>query len=1158
MDDLLAGRYRLEEVLGKGGMGWVQRAYDEVAERWVAVKFLEGADKQPESLSTAFSWEVRAAAQLQHPNVVEVFDFGHSAEGAAYIIMSLSGGVALNSLSKRAFTWPVLCSILLQLCEALAHAHARGVYHHDLKPTNVLVHRDGAGNVRVEVIDFGIAAVLNRRGVGEGVGPEVLVGTASYLAPEAIRNFSLFRFSPALDIYAIGVITFELAQGRRPFTAEDTTELLRMHRLAPVPQCTPRPELGAPAEFPAFVERMLNKNPRQRYSSASAVLNALKKMAPRESLTGRVDARGLPRSRFPDSGEAGRTRRDPALARNHAKLLNIRPPPFAARDEELAYLWGRLTDSTISDRPNVVLVEGDDGVGVSRLLREVTQRAAQGGRARVAVVPFSLSGLDGVEGWRSALLRLLGYAGTSRRSLRHELVDDAEWLGLSDRIDEEALLEVLAPGRQSVSAAHLFDWVGTYIQVLVALASREPVLVVLEDFSPSDDLRGIEVLEFLLRVSGKCPVLVLLSTRRGAMEHRDLGRLTQYANFSRIEVGKLSNNGMTSLLKGLIPMDNRTRERLIKQSNGYPTVAVQLLRLLIQHDELELRDGTYTLADPDIALPSDLQAVWERRIKALVGEAVDGEVAPLQAILLRAAVLGQPFTFAALRRLLEVEERRDLLLSLGRAWLTWNDEGMWEQIAPGRAIFSQHTLWRAALNLGTAESIRRLHRLCAEARTAQPIVSPAAEVLAIAKHYLDAGMPGDAFPFLTRAAREAARAGRSRSVVEYCRQAADTLVADRADEYDRRWSQVYRLLSDGLTRLGRYSDAEAVAWRLEERAGHWGDPLHRATALRLVANSRLLKGQPTGVEHLLLEAHMVFESANVFSELARCELMLGNVWLHTHPPAEVQSRFRAARDAFEKVDDFQGIAQAYLLEAQLGLEMGELDRTRNLLDEAVERFRRLRDQDGLAQALHAKARVQMAAGKHRAARSTLAEAGRRMRSIGSREGVAVTVLEEGRLAIALGKVRDAEHRIRQAHGEFEALGHDRQAALARLELVKLMVGVKQFEEACSQLAHIEEILRKSSSERALIPVLVLLCRCRSELQRWPEADQALFEASQIMDQVYHANPEDAAHLEAVASITQAAKQNVIARAALQQASQIYSRLRRSEDVDRIAAKLGRP
>ena len=279
MDRVLAGRYRLLDRLGVGGMSVVWRAHDEVLDREVAVKVLSpGPSINPELLDR-IRIEARSAARLRHPNIVEVHDFGETDEQLPYMVLELVDGRSLAEvLSGGAVAWRSAVLIAAQVAAALAAAHARGVVHRDVKPSNVMVTTDG-----VKLVDFGISATV---GEADGIGGEVY-GTPAYLAPERLGG-GIVR--PATDVYALGLLLYLALAGHLPWRASTTTEMLTAHRYLD-PAGLP-PVDGLPREVADLCRRCLSKNPADRPSAAAAarVLGDVAGLVPATDLLAVLDA----------------------------------------------------------------------------------------------------------------------------------------------------------------------------------------------------------------------------------------------------------------------------------------------------------------------------------------------------------------------------------------------------------------------------------------------------------------------------------------------------------------------------------------------------------------------------------------------------------------------------------------------------------------------------------------------------------------------------------------------------------------------------------------------------------------------------------------------------------------------------------------------------
>src|ERR671929_308732 len=272
-DELFADRYKLDRRLGIGGMSTVQLAFDTRLERNVAVKLLAEHLAQDPSFVSRFRREALAAARLVHPNVVQVFDFGSDdASGRQFIVMEyVDGPSCAEILRERGHLPPAeAVDILAQACRGLAYAHRNGVVHRDVKPGNLLRSSHGM----VKLADFGIAKAAEQSDITK-VGS--VLGTAAYLSPEQARGEPA---GPASDLYALGVVAYQLMAGRLPYEAASLTDLARQ-------QATPPPRLDelAPDVPPALAAAVLHPlatDPEQRYADAADMEEAL-----REGLRGR-------------------------------------------------------------------------------------------------------------------------------------------------------------------------------------------------------------------------------------------------------------------------------------------------------------------------------------------------------------------------------------------------------------------------------------------------------------------------------------------------------------------------------------------------------------------------------------------------------------------------------------------------------------------------------------------------------------------------------------------------------------------------------------------------------------------------------------------------------------------------------------------------------
>jgi len=256
---ILNNRYQLLEQLGSGGMAEVFRSRDLMLDRYVAIKILRKDFSGNPDFQNHFRQEARAAANLSHPNIVTVHDFGF-AEDMLFIVMEFIPGKDLKNLIRQRgrFTIEQGIPLIIQACAGIGYAHRAGLIHCDIKPHNMLVAPDG----RLKVTDFGIARALATITPGERTN--VVWGSPLYFAPEQAQGEAP---SPASDVYSLGVVLYEVLSGTPPFTAPTPDELARLHATArPIPIREYIPDI--PRALEEIIMKVLAKEPAARYRTA--------------------------------------------------------------------------------------------------------------------------------------------------------------------------------------------------------------------------------------------------------------------------------------------------------------------------------------------------------------------------------------------------------------------------------------------------------------------------------------------------------------------------------------------------------------------------------------------------------------------------------------------------------------------------------------------------------------------------------------------------------------------------------------------------------------------------------------------------------------------------------------------------------------------------
>jgi eukaryotic-like serine/threonine-protein kinase len=262
----LSGRYRLEERIAGGGMGDVWRATDEVLGRTVAVKVLLPALLDEPGFAERFRGEARTMANINHPGVVDVYDYG-SDEDIAYLVMEYVEGDALSTTLSRVgrLTPARTMALVAQAADALQAAHEKGIVHRDVKPGNLLVRPNGT----LVLTDFGIARSAL---VGQLTVAGSVLGTASYISPEQAAGGVA---TPASDVYALGVVAYQCLSGRRPFEGDTPFEIAMMH----VREVPPPLPSDTPPAVRSIVEKAMAKDPPARWSSAAQLATVARKAA---------------------------------------------------------------------------------------------------------------------------------------------------------------------------------------------------------------------------------------------------------------------------------------------------------------------------------------------------------------------------------------------------------------------------------------------------------------------------------------------------------------------------------------------------------------------------------------------------------------------------------------------------------------------------------------------------------------------------------------------------------------------------------------------------------------------------------------------------------------------------------------------------------------
>jgi tetratricopeptide (TPR) repeat protein len=416
---VVGDRYRIEQLIGEGGIGQVFRARDLMTRELVALKALRPEFARDARIKRRFMREARAVARLQHPHIVRLFACGDS-DDAPYIAMELIEGQALSEHRDQGLHLDTLLQVIDQTLAALAFAHARGVVHRDVKPENILVSWvDRGRRPFVKLLDFGFARVEGDQDIKLTQVQGDAFGTPLYMAPE--QASAKGNVGPETDLYAIGVILFEFLSGQPPFTGAHGMAVALKHVMEPVPDLRARAGLAMPFGLEDVVRRALEKEPRSRWRTAADLRRALAQFSQgTESAPPEDDAddqtmagpAGPPPPVSPLAGAAPAMpfddgpRSDPTLVTGLGRgpttgahpvplFRALEPEPSGAgveealvadpdtqalvgREAELMWLWERAREVCDRGEARIVLLGGTPGMGKRRLLSWLEDQVAEG------------------------------------------------------------------------------------------------------------------------------------------------------------------------------------------------------------------------------------------------------------------------------------------------------------------------------------------------------------------------------------------------------------------------------------------------------------------------------------------------------------------------------------------------------------------------------------------------------------------------------------------------------------------------------------------------------------------------------------------------------------------------------------------------------------
>lgn len=705
---VLGNRYVLETLLGRGGMGSVYRAVDRLTAQPVALKMVTAPSsrllfsKMEDSTDVrlALANEFKTLASLRHPYIISVLDYGFDEERQPYFVMELLEGA--QNLLKAAQQQPLegQMRLLLQVLQALAYLHRRGVIHRDLKPDNIAVVND-----QVRVLDFGLAVAFDETMKED----ESIVGTLPYLAPELLIGEAA---SKASDLYAVGVIAYELFAGRHPFPMTSINQLL-----LDIVQTPPSPEpLEVDAPLVTLILRLLSKDPAARYADAADVLRE-----------------------YADLIGQGSQYETAALRESFLQAAH-----FVGREAELRLLNEPLSRVIQERQGDAWLVGGESGIGKTRLLDELRTQALVKGALALRGQAVSEGGSP-YQLWRDVIRRLVVQTELTfeEASILKGLVPDIETL-LFREIPDAPPLDAQAAQRRLHAAI-----------VEVLRRQKQALVLLLEDMHWAGS-ESMALLAYVNQVVHQLPVLVVASYRDD--EAPQLPAALPGMNvvaLKRLERGAIAD--LSAAMLGKAGQQQRVVDLLAQQTEGNVFFLVEMVRALAE--EAGQLDEVGNMVLPTRIISGGVQQIVRRRL----GRVPSQDFPLLQA----AAVAGRELDLALLRVIApENDLERWLTTGLNAAVLNIQNE-VWQ--------FAHDKLREGILSDLPEGSSGGLHRQVAGAiEQAYPDMPEKSALLAY--HWGQAGDADKELQYSQAAGQQAARSSANIEAIRYYSRALELLL----------------------------------------------------------------------------------------------------------------------------------------------------------------------------------------------------------------------------------------------------------------------------------------------------------------------------------------------------------------------------------------------
>jgi eukaryotic-like serine/threonine-protein kinase len=1091
------GPFRLDRCIGRGGMAEVWSGIHAAQGVPVAVKVMTGERAREASFRAAFRNEVQVVASLDHAGIVIVFDHGQvspEAEevsrglltaGSPILAMELADGGTLGNRFADGIGWLELRQVLLDLLDALAHAHARGMVHRDLKPNNILVFQDGELPPRLKLADFGLAQAVELQTREDST--EIICGTPSFMAPEQLRGH--WRdYGAWTDLYGLGCLAWNLSTGRPPFGGAGLIETIRLQMEEEPPAFVPRTPV--PRGFEGWLRRLLQKEPGQRFVRAADAAWALLDLSgpiqgsapatlalePDEPTTHSISIAGLwPPGRPEAAGGAGPRaapaeelllRRSPPLPPSweHPEsrkpsikligaglgLYGLRSIPLLGRRRERDILWTELSRVHDERRARLALLRGMAGSGKTHLAEWVAERAHEVGGAIVLRAyhgpnPGAEDGLPRMVARHLRCIGLIRQEALERTKVllrSRKVTDPIQWTGLTD---------LMVPGSSRQTAPERFALLERHFQ---RLARQRPVLVLLDDVQWGAE--SIELTRYLLgrREEEPLPLLLLLTVRDEALaerpaEARALSELLTLPEAMAIEVSPLPPEDCAALTREVLGLANDLAATVDARTAGNPLFAIQLVDDWVERGVIEVGETGFVLRPgTEAQIPDDLHQVWSARVSRLLAG-----LPPSACEALEIAATLSPFVdrkeWEAACRAAGVACPPELLEELAASHLALRTEEGWSFV---------HAMLRESVERMSREAGRFTahNRACAAMLAQRAAVGERGAAERLGRHLLLAGEREAALEPLLTGARE------RRGTSDY--PAAQALIAEREDalrelavpEDDPRWGEGWVVRARIQLHQGELEEVFRWAERAASGGGESWTPI-RSEALRLLGDASRRRGD---LDHAAsLYERCIGLPDNPHSAAASL-WGLGDVSRQRGRLEEARSFFDRSLHLYREIGDEHGVADHGIGAADLARQHGDLTLAEDLYRQARVRFEALGNRYGVARSLNGLGDIARLQGSFTAAAESYSRSLAILEGLRSADGI-FPRLNMALIALAEQRFSAAEATLREASEMLDRLGWGGLSSCVHVCLLSCVAQARDWPAWDDHLALGASLLRKS-------------------------------------------------------------------------------------------------